>query len=79
MLTKVLDERPSDAVDIFEDISKESKRAQFVSSVDTVQDKIDRSNWIKTNFIDKGKMGLSSGEGFYKYPNPKYLDVDFLK
>lgn len=43
------------------------------------QDKIDRSNWIKTNFIDKGKMGLSSGEGFYKYPNPKYLDVDFLK
>lgn len=43
------------------------------------QDKIDRSNWIKTNFIDKGNMGLSSGEGFYKYPNPKYLDVDFLK
>ena len=43
------------------------------------QDKIDRSNWIKTNFIDKGKMGLSTGEGFYKYPNPKYLNVDFLK
>jgi len=34
---------------------------------------------LKEEFIDKGKMGANSGEGFYKYPNPSYLDPDFLK
>ena len=46
VLTKVLDERPSDVVDIIEDISKETKRSQFKSDVDTVQDKIDRSTEV---------------------------------
>ena len=23
--------------------------------------------WLKTNYIDKGKLGMESGEGFYKY------------
>ncbi len=40
---------------------------------------IDRANKIKAEFIDKGKMGISTGEGFYKYPNPKYQDPNFLK
>lgn len=39
----------------------------------------DRAAWIKENFIDKGKMGKDSGEGFYKYPNPKFESEDFLK
>ena len=43
------------------------------------QKKLDTANFIKENYIDKGKMGLSSGEGFYKYPNPRYTDPDFLK
>ncbi len=34
---------------------------------------------LKTEFIDKGKMGVATGEGFYKYPNPAYLDPEFLK
>ncbi|MEK9199808.1 3-hydroxyacyl-CoA dehydrogenase [Ureibacillus sp. 179-F W5.1 NHS] len=34
---------------------------------------------LKTEYIDQGKMGVSSGEGFYKYPNPAYADPDFLK
>lgn len=38
-----------------------------------------RADYIKENFLDKGKMGIASGEGFYKYPNPKYEDPDFLK
>ena len=38
-----------------------------------------RAEMIKANYIDKGKMGVSTGEGFYKYPNPSYEDSDFLK
>ncbi|RIJ63542.1 3-hydroxyacyl-CoA dehydrogenase [Rummeliibacillus sp. POC4] len=37
------------------------------------------ADMLKTQFIDKGKMGKATGEGFYKYPNPAYLDPDFLK
>lgn len=36
-------------------------------------------DYLKTHFIDTGKLGVTSGEGFYKYPNPAYLDPDFLK
>lgn len=39
---------------------------------------IDRAAKIKAEFIDKGKLGLTTGEGFYKYPNPKYQSLDFL-
>jgi 3-hydroxybutyryl-CoA dehydrogenase len=38
-----------------------------------------RADMIKKNYIDKGKMGISTGEGFYKYPNPAYESPDFLK
>ena len=41
------------------------------------QSMLDRAAYIKKNYIDKGKMGLSSGEGFYKYPNPTYQKDDF--
>lgn len=34
---------------------------------------------LKEHFIDKGKLGVASGEGFYKYPKPAYRDKDFLK
>ena len=34
---------------------------------------------LKENFIDKNKLGVISGEGFYKYPHPAYKDPSFLK
>ena len=41
--------------------------------------KIKTVEYLKENFIDKNKLGVSTGEGFYKYPNPAYLEPDFLK
>ena len=37
------------------------------------------AEYLKTEFLDKGRMGTQTGQGFYDYPNPKYLDPDFLK
>jgi 3-hydroxyacyl-CoA dehydrogenase len=34
---------------------------------------------LKTDFIDKGKLGVATGEGFYTYPDPEYKSADFLK
>jgi 3-hydroxybutyryl-CoA dehydrogenase len=40
---------------------------------------LSRAQIIKENFIDKGKLGIKTGEGFYKYPNPAFEETDFLK
>lgn len=34
---------------------------------------------LKSEYIDKGKLGRATGEGFYKYPNPSFAQPDFLK
>jgi 3-hydroxyacyl-CoA dehydrogenase len=35
--------------------------------------------YLKEHFIDTGKLGVDTGEGFYTYPNPAYLAPNFLK
>ena len=38
-----------------------------------------RAEFFKSNYIDKGKLGVKSGEGFYTYPKPAYRNPSFLK
>src|SRR5690625_2674082 len=34
---------------------------------------------LKREYIDKGKLGIETGEGFYTYPNPSFKENNFLK
>src|SRR5690606_5275790 len=34
---------------------------------------------LKEEYIDQGKLGVATGQGFYSYPNPSYQKKDFLK
>ncbi|HEX7856761.1 MAG TPA: 3-hydroxyacyl-CoA dehydrogenase [Sphingobium sp.] len=34
--------------------------------------------YLKQEFLDKGKLGVQSGEGFYTYPDPAYGRADFI-
>jgi radial spoke head protein 4A len=43
VLNRLLTERPVDAVDVFEDVSRQEKKEKFVNKVDTLIDKPDRS------------------------------------
>jgi len=37
------------------------------------------AEWLKSEYIDKGRMGTANGKGIYTYPNPAYKNPEFLK
>lgn len=37
------------------------------------------ADWLKSEYLDKGRMGTANGKGIYTYPNPAYQDPDFIK
>lgn len=37
------------------------------------------AGWIKSEYLDKGRMGTANGKGVYEYPNPEYQEAEFLK
>lgn len=62
VLTRVLDERPDNCVDVFEDVSKDAKKSKFTSDVDTVQDNIDKSTEVALAQIQKKLFLKGDGE-----------------
>ena len=42
------------------------------------KDLADLAAFIKVNYLDKNRLGVKTGLGFYKYPNPAYSDSNFL-
>ncbi len=42
------------------------------------EQQLKNARYIKEHFLDHGKLGEQSGEGFYTYPEPSYTQADFL-
>jgi 3-hydroxybutyryl-CoA dehydrogenase len=36
------------------------------------------ADWLKREYIDKGRLGVKSGRGFYTYPDPAFTRPGFL-
>lgn len=84
-LTKILDERPENVYDIFEDISKDTKRSKFTSTVDTVQDRIDPSTEVALAQIQRklfakgdGDEGEAEPEEDVETPLPNLMELTFF-
>ena len=43
------------------------------------QHMLDAADTFKKEFIDQGKLGVKTGQGFYSYPHPEYEASEFLK
>jgi 3-hydroxybutyryl-CoA dehydrogenase len=37
------------------------------------------AEYIKTNFLDTGRLGLETGAGYYSYPDPEFQKPSFLE
>lgn len=84
-LTKILDEQPENVYDIFEDISRDTKRSKFTSTVDTVQDRIDQSTEVALAQVQRklfakgdGDEGEAEPEEDVETPLPNLMELCFF-
>ena len=54
LLTRLLNERPSDPADIIEDLSKQVKHDRFVNQADTLLDTPDKTSESKLAEVQRG-------------------------
>lgn len=40
---------------------------------------IKNAAYLKQEYVDKGRLGAKTGQGFFTYPEPKYKEPDFLQ
>jgi len=75
VLTKVLDERPENVVDVFEDISKDIKRSKFTSKVDTILDKADHSTAVQLAESQKALFEKNQDEAEHEAGGEEEVDT----
>jgi 3-hydroxybutyryl-CoA dehydrogenase len=51
---------------------------QYWGTVRRDEQMLRNAEFVKTRFMDMGKLGFPTGEGYYRYPNPAYREKDFL-
>ena len=39
---------------------------------------LDSARYLDEHFIQKGLLGVASGQGFYRYPDPAFAEADFI-
>ncbi|XP_067830863.1 radial spoke head protein 6 homolog A [Heptranchias perlo] len=85
VMTKLLDERPNNAVDIIEDISKEVKRSLFSKKMDTLRDDYESSMAFSLAEIQKAlftkaieeEEGVEHEEEAVETPLPNVMELAF--
>ena len=60
------------------EVARNVSRLQAAAEPDNPQHR-KHIEYLEEHFINKGFTGALSGRGFYSYPNPEYLEPDFLK
>jgi len=51
---------------------------QYWGTRNNDQQMLSNAAYIKERFVDRGLLGLPTGQGYYRYPNPAFQDKDFL-
>lgn len=59
VLSNILDERPCNLVDIIEDLSRDIKRKEYRSKVDTVLDKKDKTDEVELAEVQQKLFAVS--------------------
>ena len=52
--------------------------SSYWGSVNQDEQMLKNAAYIKEHYLDKGKLGVQTGEGFYSYPDPAFAAPDFL-
>lgn len=52
--------------------------SSYWGSITNDEQMLKNATYIKEHYLDKGKLGLQTGEGFYKYPDPEFAEAGFL-